>query len=319
MLKIPKGHYEIQFVSGSENPFSTKNLFGLFKKRLAVILIAILCCLILVIWFHYHSIERKLASYQVINQNDPIWQDYFQSDLPILIVIGDHFFYNDFSEKYKQTITIRNPKVNSIEDFRTLYPDLRVNSAPEPYFPYHSIWSLPPILSILYSMNKTPILRKSSDISPQILNEYNIIFLGSIKTLYALKYTLLKSHFRYEISPHKIIYSLPDSNSVRIFETSLHSEGPNEDLVLALKLPGPSNNPIFIIASYHSLGAPEIAYYLTNPGMRGKLLEKFMGKFNRIPKYFEVLFRVSGIDKMAYNTEILIFNEISADNSKKIP
>ncbi|HEX9652374.1 MAG TPA: hypothetical protein VGA99_01580, partial [bacterium] len=190
------------------------------------------------------------------------------------------------------------------------YPHKNLVPASEPYFPYHSIWSLPPVLSLLYSTHQAPILRKSSSLSPQMLDEYNMIFLGSIKTMYILKHILSESHFRFEISPHKITYSQPDSSTNQMFETSLHSPGPNDDLVLVLKLPGPKQNSIFIIASFHSLGAPEIANYLSEASTRQHLEDLFLEKFNRVPKYFEVLFRVTGIDKTAYNTEILIYNEL---------
>jgi hypothetical protein len=312
-LKIPKGHYEIKFVPVSLNIVHPKILFRLLSKKYYFIIILTLCGLVLFQLSQNRSIRIKLKDYQIIDKNDPIWKEYLQSDLPILVVLGDHFFFNDYSEKYQSQIGIRHPKVNSVEDFQSLYPNIRIEPSPEPYFPYHSIWSLPPILSILFSVNETPILRKSSDVSPQMLDEYNIIFLGSIKTLYKLKHTLLKSHFQYEIAPHKVIYSPPDSNSVRIFKTSLHSPGPNEDLVLALKLPGPIGNSIFIIASFHSLGVPEITYYLTTPSRRIKLDQLFKERYDKIPQYFEILFRVTGIDKTAYSTEILVCNKIASN------
>jgi len=95
--------------------------------------------------------------------------------------------------------------------------------------------------------------------------------------------------------------------------TSLHSAGLNEDLVLAVKLTDPAKNSIFIIASYHSLGAPEVVNYLTQSSTRQEVEQKFMEKYHKVPKYFEILFRVTGIDKTAYSTEMLIYNEITAD------
>jgi hypothetical protein len=310
-LRIPKGHYEIQFISALEETYHPKKLIFTVARSYPQWIIFALCGVIGFLWFHERSVEKKLKNYQCYDQNDAIWKDYLQSELPILLVIGNHFFFDDYSEKYRQTISIRNPRVNSIEDFIDQYPDLHLTPSPEPYFPYHSIWSLPPILSMLFSVNKTPVLRKASDLSPQILDEYNIIYLGSIKSLYNLKHTLSKSHFQYQILPHRIKYTPPDTGSVKTFETSLHSEGPNEDLVLALKLPGPVNNSIFIIASYHSLGAPEIVHYLTNLKQRNELIEKFKNKYDDFPPFFEILFRVSGIDKTAYNVEMLVFNEIN--------
>lgn len=314
-IVIPKGHYEVNIIPTSETDTALKRKIShLLQNKIYYIVILLLLIPLLIFAIRNQSLENKLKQYQIIKQTDPIWKDYLQSKLPILIVVGDHFFFNEYSETYENLLAIRDGKINSLEDlekFMAQHPDRRIRPADEPYFPYHSIWSLPPILSILYSANQKPIFRKSSALSPQILGEYNIIFLGSIKTLYILKYTLSKSHFDFEISPHVIKYSLPDTTgSTQLFNTSLHSAGPNEDLVLALKLPGPANNSIFIIASYHSLGAPEIANYLCDPASRQELEMKFIEKYQQVPPYFEILFRVTGIDKTAYNTELLIYNAI---------
>jgi hypothetical protein len=316
-LNIPKGHYAVKFVPSSDIGYNPRNIVLLIKSRWKECLIAVLISFVMVLLLHDRSAGKLIKQYRIVTQDDPFWKEYMHSDLPILIIIGDHFFFNDYIDKYGQTLTLRDNRINSSEDFQLLYPLYHLTQAPEPYFPYHSIWSLPPILSMLYSAKKNPILRKASEISPQMLDEYNIIYLGSIKTLYNLKHTLLKSHFQYHIAPHKISYTSPDSGSVRLFETSLHSEGPNEDLVLALKLPGPVNNPIFIIASYHSLGAPEIAHFLINHNLRTDLEKKFKKKCGRVPPFFEVLFKVSGIDKTAYSTEIMIYNEIMPNISEK--
>jgi hypothetical protein len=312
-LKIAKGHYGIEYVTGSGSRIHPKNLIHLLTRNFQAAVILALCLLSLLLWLQKRSACGRLQRYQIIDRNDPVWKEYLKSELPVLIVVGDHFFFNDYSEKFGSQVGIRHPRINSPEDFEALYPKLRIDPSSEPYFPYHSVWSLPPVLSILFSANETPILRKSSDVGPQMLDEYNIIFLGSIKTLYKLKHTLLKSHFRYEISPHKVIYTPPDTGSVRVFTTSLHSPGPNEDLILALKLPGPVGNSIFIIASFHSLGVPEIAYFLTSPQRRVKLDQMFEEKYGKIPPYFEVLFRVTGIDKTAYSTEILVCNQIASN------
>jgi len=310
-FRIPKGHYRVEFIPASKAFYAPYWIFQIVFKKYAGFTIAVLFGLCVILGIRVHSLHQRLQKYKIIEQNDPIWKDYLQSSLPILIVVGDHFFFDEQSEKYKGTIAIRHPKVNSAEDFHALFPNLILEPSTEPYFPYHAIWSLPPILSILFSANKNFTLRKSSDITPQMLDEYNIIFLGSIKTLYKLKHTLLKSHFRYQIAPHKVIYCPPNTDSVQCYETKLHSPGPNEDLVLALKLPGPKHNSIFLIASYHSLGAPSIAHYFISPELRKGLEQKFQEKFHTIPPYFEVLFRVTGIDKTPYSTEILVFNKLS--------
>ncbi len=310
-LKIPKGHYEVLFMPVSVDRLAPGNLARLLIRNGHWVLVALLAGLCVFQAVRNRMIDHQLARYRVLKTDDPFWKEYLQSELPILLVVGDHFFFNDNLPKYGGTVSIRHPRVNSAEDLRALYPGIQADLSAEPYFPYHSIWSLPPILSMLFSANQKPILRKASDVSPQILDEYNILYLGSIKALYALKHTLLKSHFRFEIAPHRVVYTPPGADSSVVFKTSLHSPGPNEDLVLACKLPGPDGNVIFIIASYHSLGVPEISATLTMPSRRAGLEKMFIEKTGRIPPYFEILFRVTGIDKTAYNIETLVLNEIA--------
>ncbi|UCH11485.1 MAG: hypothetical protein JSU61_06250 [Fidelibacterota bacterium] len=313
---IPKGHYEVRFTQRSEGITSPKYIANYIRRHYAAIIILVLVVTVAALITHTQSMRAQLDRYSIVEPDNFIWNDYIHSTLPILVVPGDHFMFDVASTEYEREFSVRDTSINSLEDLdnlRSQYPDRTITPTNEPYFPYHSIWSLPPVLSMLFSAHQHPILRKSSDIIPQILDEYNIIFVGSIKTLYTLKYTLASSHFDFEITPHRVIYAPTDSLERQVFETDLHSPGPNEDLVLALKLPGPANNTILIIASYSSLGAPEIANYLTRPETSSQLARMFQERFGSTPDYFEILFRVVGIDKTAYDTEILIFNEISGN------
>jgi len=312
-LRIPKGHYEAKFVQASEELYHSKKFFRWLKKKYYLVVIGLLVCLAAFFCIKYQVNLHQLHKYQFVEKNDPIWKDYLRSQLPVMIVVGDHFFFDEYNPKYNQVVSIRYGRINSSEDLTALkaqYPDDSVRPTDEPYFPYHSIWSLPPILNMLFAVDQKPLMRKSSSISPQILGEYNIIFVGSIKTLYILKHTLSNTHFNFEILPHKVTYTPPDSGEPQIFRTSLHSAGPNEDLVLALKLPGPTNNSIFIIASYHSLGAPEVVTYLTQTETRTSIEQQFIEKYGAMPRFFEILFRVTGIDKTAYSNEMLVYNAI---------
>lgn len=312
-LRIPKGHYETKFIQAPNNILSRDYIWNKLKKYYSFLIIIAFILICFQIWNQYKVAQTKLDKYQVIDPDNFIWKEYLQSTLPILIVPGDHFTFDIFSNKFDRQFSVRDVTINSMEDLDNLKSEVGDNTlqpTPEPYFPYHSIWGLPPILNILFSTNQKPILRKSSDLSPQILDEYNIIFVGSIKTLYILEHTVERSNFDFTITPHTIIYNPPEGDEVKKFSTTLHSKGQNEDLVLALKLPGPAHNSTFIIASYHSLGVPEIANYLVDEERLTELERLFIERYGETPKYFEVLFKVIGIDKTAYATEILIYNEI---------
>jgi hypothetical protein len=103
-----------------------------------------------------------------------------------------------------------------------------------------------------------------------------------------------------------------NNDSTQVFKTSLHSAGPNEDLALAVKLPGP------LIIQYSFL-LLIIAWAPGNSQSPHPIRNAFGGRtaiHQQIwlcSRYFEILFRVTGIDKTAYRTEMLIFNEIRKD------
>ena len=44
---------------------------------------------------------------------------------------------------------------------------------------------------------------------------------------------------------------------------------------------------------------------------RRELEKKFIEKFGEVPEFFELVFRVTGIDKTAYSTELLIFDKLN--------
>ena len=315
-IKIPKGHYQVEINPNKETFLSRDYYLEHFKKYYQVWIIVILIFASLALAIKIFSLQNQLAKHRSVEKDDYIWKEYLHSELPVMVVPGDHFMFNMYSEKYQRELSIRDVTVNSSQDLDSLkhrYGDISLYPTIEPYFPYHSIWSIPPVYSVLLSANQYPILRKSSSISPQMLGEYNIIFIGSIKTLYALKHTIAKSHFDYQIAPHKVYYKSPGDGEIKEFETKLHSSGPNEDLILVLKMPGPNNNVIMLIASYHSLGAPEVANYLTDQANRGELDNLLRRADGRYPEYFEILFKVIGIDKTAYSREILICSEIKPE------
>ena len=315
-IKIPKGHYQADVIQNKETFLSRDLYIKHFQRYYPFWIIGLLLILSAAFLWKISSLQARLHAHTIVSSDDYIWKEYLQSGIPIMVVPGDHFMFNMYSEKYQREMSIRDMTINSREDLDSLkkqYGDLTLQQTVEPYFPYHSIWSIPPVYSVLLSANQYPILRKSSSISPQMLGEYNIIFIGSIKTLYALKHTISKSHFEYKVAPHKVYYKPPDGGPVKEFETKLHSSGPNEDLIMVLKLPGPNNNVIMLIASYHSLGAPEVANYLTDQANRSELDSLLVRSDGTFPKYFEILFKVIGIDKTAYNREILVCNEIKPE------
>ena len=315
-LRIPKGHYKLIVIPNAEaNPEKSALTDTLLRPGYLLISLAVLLGLCAYLLVRNRDMSHDLSAYRSPVMDSPIWRPYLESPLPTLILLGDHFFFTEEDSHFPNLLAIRDGKINSAEDlsvFQQQHPEMKLKAASEPYFPYHSVWSLPPVLSLLNNANKKIVLRRTSTLGTQVLDEYNIIYLGSIKTLYMLNHMLGKTHIQYEISPHKVRHIQPDTSEAQTFKTSEHSPGPNDDLVIVLKIPGPANNHIMLIASFHSLGTPEIVNYLVNPETRSELESRFIEKFGEVPPFFELVFRVTGIDKTAYTADLLVIDRLPA-------
>ena len=334
-LEIPKGHYALQFVSVPERKNKITVKVPSSSRFYLLVVIFVLCAMVIYLWNRNSATEKKLQHYQVLDVDNPIWKEYLQSNLQTLIVLGNHLFFSEYSEDLQRWRYIRDVTINSFDNMDLLtqqFPEKKIKRTNEAYFPDGSIWSLPPILSVLYSANKNAVLKRVADITPQTLREGNILFLGSIKTLGLFDRYILGSHFSYKLQPNtiffvppdgdiintnsanKLYYSNMDSSKIDTLETYFNnSTGYHRDLSLALKFPGPNNNVILIITSFFSSGAPEVAKYLTNPTSLAELDDKFMEKYGKIPRYFEILFEVRGVVKTGFYLEIKYLNEISED------
>lgn len=318
-FEIPKGEYRLVIKEKNKIRNEIPNKLNSYKffKITTILLLFLLIITTSYYFYKMKAINNKYNIYPHINKNNKIWKEFLSNELPPLIVLGDHFTFQEVNEQYQRIRTIRDTQINSNSDLQAFItefqPDNISDGTTKAYFPFHSVWGLVPLLKISFSNNLNPTIKKSSDIKPEILEDYNTIFVGSIKTFYHFELIFAQSNLKYQLNPHKIIYSPPDDSLSEEFEKEFVSTFPTNDLGIAIKLPGPANNSILMIASFSSLGVPAILEYLTDKNTEDELLEIFNNKNDEFPQYFEILFRIIGIEDTAYKTEILICNELSND------
>ncbi len=316
-LNIPKGHYALEFLPRRETAVKSPPTYSSLSKIYFIIIICFLILLCLYLWISNRNANNKIAYYQLIDKRNPIWAEYLQNDLPTLIVLGNNLFFSEYDKDLEKWRYVRDLNINTMEElnaYKAQFPLKKIQPTDEAYFPDGSIWSLPPILSVFYSVPKPVILRRLVDVTPEIIHENNIIFLGSLKTLGLFSQYISCSHFKFKFYPHRIIYNSPDSSISDTLVTSYNqSTGYHRDLAIALKLPGPNDNAIMLITSFFSSGAPEVAKYLANPVMLRQLRHQFIQQDNKVPPYFEILFEVRGVIKTGFYLEAKYLNEISED------
>jgi len=78
-----------------------------------------------------------------------------------------------------------------------------------------------------------------------------------------------------------------------------------------LKFQGPNNNHIYIFAGIWDTGATQSLKNFTDSKLLLKLEDQIKTKFGKVPKNFEVLFEVNGIDRMELSSKILHLHQIN--------
>ena len=87
------------------------------------------------------------------------------------------------------------------------------------------------------------------------------------------------------------------------------------DYVILSMAPGPINNVIFFIISFHHIGRLEIIRILTDKQLYKEIEKKFIANFSdgTMPEYFEVVLEISGYDDTALFSNVKYFNKLPSE------
>tara|TARA_R110002049_G_scaffold84904_1_gene216093 strand:- start:380 stop:622 length:243 start_codon:yes stop_codon:yes gene_type:complete len=66
----------------------------------------------------------------------------------------------------------------------------------------------------------------------------------------------------------------------------------------------------FILLGIGNPASSQSLKNFTDPELIADLENQMKKQFNKVPKYFEVLFEVSGLDRTELNTKVVLMNEI---------
>jgi len=312
---VPKGGYKVELIDNNINNESIEsnkrkiNILSYFSIALSVILIFIS------IFFYQKYISLQSKTGTTITEINSVWLDLVESDIPTTLVIGDFFVFKEFDEVSKRKRLIRDRLINSSEDlsdFVSEFPELeqRQLNTSNSYLGIEAPYVTAYITKQFSKANKDLELKLASELSWQDIQNNNIIYVGNIKSLYRIKYYFNYLHFKYSLFPHTIYFTpTPNDTTGRI---DIISGGGtfHDDYAIVAKFPGNHNNTIMLITSFSSFGQVEPLKILTSYNFEEELKKTNFIEEN-MPKYFEILFKVEGIDKSGLSTEIVRFLKIN--------
>ena len=329
-IRIPKGHYKVEFLSKKDKKKDTITSI-LQSKRLIIYVTSILILFIIIIlqWFHNTSLKHQFQSSKSFEYKNTLWDNFLNSELPTTIVIGNTFIFTEFCEDIKSLRIVHDENIHNQAEFENF---LNQNAlSPENYFlaswevvAKSSLINILKIQPIFSSHMKTVNIKTSDQITWADVRRSNIIYLGHIETLDILEkafpaiYFEVFAEFNMDIKgiERKIHIAHDNLDSVYTFiDPELTRKKFVRDYVILSKAPGPLNNVIFFIISFHHIGRLEIIRILTAKELYKEIEKKFTVNVTDgiMPEYFEAVLEISGYDETALVIDVKHYYEIPAE------
>jgi hypothetical protein len=305
ILTIPKGQYHVQIHKKNQgNDYSVKKYFRT-TLRLKYFIVAIgFAFFTLVIFFLLNNWNKKI-------ENTFIWGDVIDSQSPLLIVVGDHYFYSAKVSSGRIGV-MRDFYINSEEEMneivfknKAIGQEDSISKLNYSYITKQGLMSIFKLRSYLKNTQNVQLVLSSELTFDQIKNN-NILYLGKYYSLGVLKSLVDNKYFHGDRKLEELIYFKKDSI---IRNKLIMNPVYKEDFPLVLKFKTPYNKTVmmFVGADDPAISAT-LDYFLELKNI--SMLEK---KFQLSSKEnsFSTLFKVEGLGRTDYSIKFITGEKIS--------
>jgi len=318
-IVVPKGHYKVDFINRMDQKSNLKRSrlkFSYFTLALVIIFAALTIYLSL----ENSTLHRQIEIHRTANIPISVWSDFLESNLSTLLVLGDYYVFQRPLDSSGRERFIRDVEINSSEDFAKYLENNpsekgKIEETPLTYFGMEAPHVVNTITKIFHENDSKLNIKFASDLNWQDIQQNNIIFIGSMKTMREMNYFFNQLRFKVSLFPHKVYYTPTYQDTVETISLeSYYRYGFHNDYPIVTKFPGSHQNIIMLFVSFSSFGKVETVKKLTHNSFITDLRNLNFINGKDLPQYFEILFRVYGIERSGFNTEIIHFHEIEPDS-----
>ncbi|MCK5148431.1 hypothetical protein KAR48_16865 [bacterium] len=315
-IVIPKGHYDIRF---EENQRRRGKIFQSINQYREWIWLAIACTLALILLFNPDIVRIQSQS---PFKASSIWSDILVSPKPLVINMGDEFFYKEYFDHYDDVLIVKNSQINTKKKMRE-----KMQSDPEnkiiqwvesAYFADNCVYGLINLLPFIAREGVNYTCNESDNLNMDYFVNNNIIFIGGHRTLYLLNDFIENSSLGIQIYPEfKVKVDTGIHSSWIHFEYN-ESEFSKQydDYCMVLKLPGPRDNHLMVFTSYSGIGVQAVTKYLTDSNYLKEFEQIIKNENGCMAQFFIAVFKVTGVGR--YNCDIDIEYFRAVDSQKNI-
>jgi hypothetical protein len=271
-LDIPKGRYQVEFVKIDRKAPEPPE-----KQRISPWIIAGVSLLLLTVGYFLHDLTRgKSPTPQAFN---PIWEEYIRpGGRPTLILLGDFYFLYERTPDGKNRNIVRNININSPDDLKEIVKQdpgfsTRFVQCDFTFLRPSASWGLSQILPVLQNSPNGYSIKLASKFTADDLKSNNIVFLGSVKTLYSLRKLLAGLDIDYHFSPSYFSILGHGSDSGKTFSPlGIQGGELEEDYAVAAKGPGPDGSTLMLLMGFSDSGVIEASRAVTEAGTVDSIL-----------------------------------------------
>jgi len=307
-LTLPKGHYGVLF---KQIVKKEKGNLKFLKGHTIYILIILLLVTLL---FVQKSIFWFFKPENIISDSNPVWSEMFDSENKTMLVVGDYYFFSRPLIEGRATF-IRDVEINSdqdLEEFLVENPDFNglLGKTFNTYIDESIPWSFTKILPSFSYYNIYPEVKLSSELQLDELQGYNILYIGSYKSLNVLKTVVDYLHFDFSLGPHLGILTFQNIDSLKeyVYDWQENEQtNARNDYAMVIKVAGQKGNTFLFFLSLHDFGnMATIKYFL-----KDETLKSFSEKVGS--GSFEALFEVTGVFRTDFSIRLLHVNKLKSD------
>jgi len=203
ILRIPKGKYQVEFQF-----LRYKSYQRTLEKYSKTVFISGAILIILAAVFILNADKLR-------QPKQTIWKGFLAPDYPILIVLGDHYFFND-SIATGRIGASRDTRINSDEDldaYLKIHPESlgKIRKNKTTYINKQAPLGLFRIMKMFGGDVADVEMKYSSELQWEDTRNKHLIFIGSIKTLQFLKQTIERVGLKYNLENSSFSYHTADS------------------------------------------------------------------------------------------------------------
>jgi hypothetical protein len=301
ILQIPKGKYQVEFKFLTYK--SVKRSLEKYSLTLFIsgFLLIVFSCLLL------------LNNDKFRQPKQAIWKGFLKPNYPVLIVLGDHYFFTDSIATGRMGPS-RDTHINSDEDldaYLKTHPESlgKIRKSNTTYINRQAPIGLFRLMSMFGGGVAQVEMKYSSQLKWEDTRNKHLIFIGSVKTLRFLKPTLERAGLKYDLEHASFSYQTADST---LFFDNRHDNYLNHEYSSLVQFCTNDKRKVLFLLSDDDLGNIAAMKYLTD--------EQNTGFPDKAPTpNFKAVFEVKGRELTDFKVDLVRIDPIKESISEIWP